>query len=334
MQAQAGMPVMTEAISQRSRADSLLGALSKVSVVIPVYKAEKSLPILVPRLVATLRGMHRDFEIILVDDCSPDSSWEVLMRLKAEHGPALRLAKLLKNSGQHNAILCGLSLVTGDVIVTMDDDLQNPPEEVPKLVEAVDRGFDLAVGAYDSKKHSGPRNAGGEVIDWLQRRSFGLPKDFQLTAFRAFRRIVAAAVCQMGGVYPYSTSMAFTHATKYTNVGVRHEPRPFGTSNYNLKRSLSLAANLILNYSSYPLYTVAGLCLFAFLVSAGMGSFVAFRALIYGSAVPGWASTMVVISFFNALVLLCLLIFGIYLSRMNQQLTRRRVSYTIEELGE
>jgi len=179
------------------RSPSLL-ARGKISVVIPVFKSERSLPVLVPRLIAALKEMRRDFEIILVDDCSPDLTWQRLKQLRGEHGSALRLAKLLKNSGQHNAILCGLSLVTGEVVVTMDDDLQNPPEEVPKLVEAIDRGFDLAVGAYDSKKHSGPRNAGGRFIDWLQRRIFGLPRDFQLTSFRAFRRVVADNVCQMG----------------------------------------------------------------------------------------------------------------------------------------
>jgi polyisoprenyl-phosphate glycosyltransferase len=323
-----------ERIIQQSVQRARIRANGKISVVIPVYRAEQSLPLLVPRLISTLQSMQRHFEIILVDDSSPDSSWQVLKRLKQQHPSVLRLARLLTNSGQHNAILCGLSLVTGDVVVTMDDDLQNPPEELPKMVAAVDRGFDLAIGAYDSKKHAGARNAAGRFIDWLLRRIFHLPRDFQLTSFRAFRRVVADNVCQMGGVFPYITSMVFSHASKYVNVSVRHDPRAFGSSNYTLRRSVKLAVNLILNYSSYPLYAVASLCLFAFVVSAGLGSFIAFRSLIHGSTVPGWASTMVAISFFNALVLLCLLIYGLYLSRINEQISRRRVSYTIEELDE
>lgn len=306
----------------------------KVSVVIPVYNSAASIRVLVDRLVEVMQRIHRPFEIVLVDDCSQDEVWSVLKKAKADHGDAVRIARLLTNSGQHNAILCGFSLVTGDVVVTMDDDLQNPPEEVPKLIEAIDQGYDLVIGAYDSKKHNRWRNLGGRFVDFLQRRIFRLPRDFQLTSFRAMRRAVANRVGEMGGVFPYITSMAFSHASKYTNVAVRHEPRPFGKSNYGVKRSISLSANLIFHYSSYPLYFVGGLCFAALLFSMFFGGLVLIQALVFGSAVPGWASTIVIVSFFNTLVLACLLVFGFYLSRFNHQLTRSRVNYTIEELHE
>jgi polyisoprenyl-phosphate glycosyltransferase len=306
--------------------------LGKVSVVVPVYNSAASVRLLIDGLVQVFEPTGRPFEIVLVDDCSPDDAWTVLKRARDDYGPVVKIARLLKNSGQHNAILCGFSLVTGDVVVTMDDDLQNPPEEVLKLVDSIDQGYDLAIGSYAVKQHGRLRNAGGGVIDSLQRQIFGLPADFQLTSFRAIRRIVVDHVAQMGGVFPYITSMVLSHASKYTNVPVRHEPRRFGRSNYNFRRSFSLAANLIVSYSSYPIYFVAALCSLALLFSLVFGSTVLFRALVAGSTVPGWASTIVIVSFFNALVLACLLIFGIYLSRFNQQLTRRRVNYTIEEL--
>lgn len=307
---------------------------SKISVVIPVYNSSASVGILISRLVDNLTAANRPFEIVLVDDCSRDDVWSVLKAAKERYGPSVKIARLLTNSGQHNAILCGFSLITGDVIVTMDDDLQNPPEEVLKLVEAIDRGFDLAIGAYDSKKHGGLKNASGGFINFLLRKLFGLPADFQLTSFRAMRRVVAQNVAQMSGVFPYVTCMVLSHSSKYTNVPVRHEPRVFGKSNYTLKRSVSLAANLLLNYSSYPIYFIGGLCFLAIWLSVGFGAFILLRSLVVGTSVPGWASTIVIVSFFNALVLLCLLIFGVYLSRLNQQLTRRRVNYTIEELDE
>ena len=307
---------------------------SKISIVVPVYKSSASLEIIVTRLHIILKQMNRDYEIILVDDCSPDYSWDVLKNLKKQYSKTLKIAKLLVNSGQHNAILCGLYLSTGVIVVTMDDDLQNPPEEIPKLVDAIDQGFDLVIGAYDSKKHSGIRKSSGRMIDWILRQIFGLPRNFQLTSFRATTRIVVDNVCQMSGVFPYITAMMLSNASSYTNVLVRHDPRPFGRSNYNLKRSFSLAANLIFSYSPYPLYLVAALCLLAFLCAVIFGVVIVYQVFTQGSSVPGWASMVVIVSFFNAFTLLCLVIFGIYLSRISQQLTRTRLSYTISELHE
>ena len=124
----------------------------------------------------------------------------MLKRLKAAHPDQLRIVHLLTNKGQHNAVLCGFSVSRGEIVVTMDDDLQNPPEEVPRLVEAIDRGFDLAIGAYDSKKHSAGRNLGGALIDWVQRRIFKLHDGTELTSFRATRRIVVDNVVADWGV--------------------------------------------------------------------------------------------------------------------------------------
>jgi polyisoprenyl-phosphate glycosyltransferase len=304
----------------------------KISVVIPVYRSEQSLDLLVTRLVDVLRGLNRPFELLLIDDGSPDNSWRELLRLKKQFGAELRPARLLTNSGQHNAILCGFSLVSGDVVVTMDDDLQNPPEDLPKLVSAIDHGYDLAIGAYDEKMHDGIANAKGRMIDWLQRRMFSLPSDFQLTSFRAIRRSVVDSVVQMGGTYPYITSMLLSNASKYVNVQVRHEPRRFGSSNYSLRRGLSLATNLLLSYSTYPVIFVAALCALTFLVSLSYGAWVVFSYFRYGTSVQGWASIIAAMSFFNSIILLCLFIQSVYLSRMNAQLTRSRRGYRIGEL--
>jgi len=305
----------------------------QISVVIPVYRSEQSLELLVGRLHEVLSALGKTFEIVLVDDCSPDGSWEILKKLKATHPSTLKIARLLRNSGQHNAILCGFSLAGGQIIVTMDDDLQNPPEEVPKLVAAIDQGYDLAIGAYETKQHAAVRNAGGRMIDALLRRMFSLPAGFQLTSFRAVRRAVVDRVCDMGGAFPYITAMLFSHASKYVNVPVRHEPRRFGSSNYNLRRSLRLAANLILNYSSWPLYLIASFCIAALCFAVGYGIYVIIKALTQGT-VSGWASMVVLISFFNGVVLLCMAILALYISRINQQITRTRLRYTIGELHE
>lgn len=305
-----------------------------VSIVIPVYRSEQSLTPLVERILEVFRDRSEQPEIVLVDDVSPDKSWDVLLSLKSAHPAELKIARLLRNSGQHNAILCGFSLVTGDIVVTMDDDLQNPPEEIPKLIDAVESGYDLAIGAYDSKKHDRARNFSGGMIDRIQRGIFHLPSTFQLTSFRAVRRVVVDHVCQMGGAFPYVTSMLLANASSYTNVPVRHDTRAFGRSTYNLRRSLSLAGNLIFNYSNYPVYAVALSCVGAMVFSLVYGTFVLVRASSQGTGIPGWASTIVILTFFNSVVLLCNLIFSIYLARMSQQVTRSRIQYAIREIHE
>jgi len=299
--------------------------------VIPVYRSRESLPILLERLERELRAIGRRYEVVLVDDCSPDDTWAVLKNLKEDRS-WLKIAHLLRNSGQHNAILCGFTIAEGEVVVTMDDDLQNPPEEVHKLIAAIDQGYDLAIAAYDTKRHDGLRNLGGKLIDTIQRRIFRLPPTFQLTSFRAIRRIIVDNVVQMAGTYPYVTSMLLSHTSKYVNVPVHHDTRRFGKSNYTLQRSVFLALNLLLTYSSYPLYLVATLCFVAFAFSATFGLWTLWQAAFYGASVQGWASTIVIVSLLNALILLALVIQGLYLSRLNQQVSRSRVSFTIGEL--
>ena len=305
---------------------------SKISVIIPVYCSEESLEILGLRIIDAIKGIDRIPEIIFVDDASTDGSWNVLQKLKSQHSDALKIVRLLMNNGQHNALLCGLSLVTGDIIVTMDDDLQNPPEEISKLIKAIEDGYDLAIGAYTHKKHSKVRNLKGNIVDTIQRRIFGLPADFQLTSFRAVRRSVIDNVNQMSGAYPYITSMLLANASRYVNVPVRHEERRFGSSNYTLKHSLKLAANLIFSYTSYPIKFTGFACALAFVFSTGFGAWTLYRALKHGISGPGWASTIVIISFFNGLILLSVLVFGFYLMRLSQQTSRIRTQYKIGEI--
>lgn len=301
-------------------------------MVVPVYRSSASLPELVTRLLSALADVPGGVEIIAIDDCSPDDTWRVLQKLRETRAPRLRIARLHRNSGQHSALLCGFSLARGQVVVTIDDDLQNPPEEIPKLLEMLDQGFDMVVGAYDGKKHSRARNATGSLVDRVIRWMFDLPDDFQLTSFRAVRRNVIDNVIYMGGVYPYVTTMLLSHTSKCANASVRHEARKHGSSNYNLHRSLSLVANLIFSYSSLPILLVGFLCLGAFAFSLLFGGWVILQALLHGTGVPGWASIIVALSFFNSITLLCMFIFALYISRINQQLTRGRVNFSIAEL--
>ncbi len=303
-----------------------------ISIVIPTYKSCDSLPLLIMQVERVLNEFREEFEIIVVDDGSPDRTWETLRELK-QNRSRLKIARLVRNSGQHNAILCGFGLAEGSIVVTMDDDLQNPAEELPKLIAAIREGYDLAIGAYGRLERRVERNLGGQLIDALQRRIFGLPAGFQLTSFRAVRKVVVDNVLAMGGVFPYITSMLLSHTSRVVSVPVRHEPRRFGRSNYNLRRSAVLAFNLLLSYSSYPLYLIVALCFFALAFSVGIGTWVLWKNLV-GTTLPGWASTVMVISVFNEAILLALVVHGLYLFRITQQITRSRVGYTIGELHE
>lgn len=303
----------------------------KISIIIPAYKAELSLPTLIKQLTIELEKLSDYYEIIIVDDGSPDETWPVLKQLKKIF-LRLKIVRLSRNSGQHNALLCGMSLATGDIIVTMDDDLQNCPKDIKLLITAMDEGYDLVIGSYEIKKHSMARNLGGQLIDGIQKRIFNLPKDFQLTSFRAIRRVVVDHVVNMNGAFPYITAMLLSHTSNYVNIPVHHHNRIWGKTSYTMKRSLLLACNLLFSYSSYPLYFLVALCLGALGFSLLLGGYVLWKAFLYGNAVPGWASLMAEVSFFNALIFLALTIQGFYLFRINQQITRSRVTFSISEL--
>ena len=255
--------------------------MPRLSVVIPVYRSEETILLLAERLQAVFETCEGGYEIICVDDHSPDETWAAL-EVWAKQCTSLRCIKLRRNAGQHNAILCGLTHASGDVVITMDDDLQNPPEEIPKLVQALERGFDVAIGAYESKRHAAVRNVSGGLVDRVQRMMFGLPRSFQLTSFRAIRGDVARAVAVQTSTFPYITSMILAHAGSYVNVPVRHDPRQHGSSNYGLVKSLRLASNLLMAYSVIPLLVAAVACAGVLLASALFAGWVLIRALVEG----------------------------------------------------
>ncbi|HSO35800.1 MAG TPA: glycosyltransferase family 2 protein, partial [Labilithrix sp.] len=252
----------------------------KISVAIPVYNSTKTLEPLVSRLIVAIEEMGHVAEIVCVDDHSPDGSWAVLTELKASR-PQMKIARLAKNSGQHNAVLCALTLTTGDIVVTMDDDLQHPPEEVPKLVRAVEAGPELVIGAYEgTKKHSALRNAGGGIVDATLRRIFHLDRTVELTSFRAMTRSLVDRVKNTYTAYPYITALLLSHSGSFANVTVRHEPRKEGRSNYTTAKSLKLALNLILTYSSYPAILISSLCACVFVALVAYSSYILYLALV------------------------------------------------------
>ncbi len=307
--------------------------MPRLSVVIPVYRSEETILLLAERLQAVLETCDGGYEIICIDDHSPDETWAAL-EVWAKQCPSLRCIKLRRNAGQHNAILCGFSHVRGDIVVTMDDDLQNPPEEIPKLVHAIERGYDVAIGSYETKQHAAVRNTSGGLIDRIQRLMFGLPRNFQLTSFRAIRGDIVHAVANQTSTFPYITSMILAHSGSYINVPVRHDARPKGVSNYGVVRSIRLASNLLMAYSVVPLIVAAIACFIVLVGAIAFAIWVMARAVIDGDTPPGWASTILVTTGLTALNLGTLFLLLLYVSRMYRHVTRSQVPFSVERILE
>ena len=195
-----------------------------VSVVIPVYRSESSLRPLVARLLLVLEATGRSHEIIFVEDGGDDGSWRILRELQARHPDRITAIQLMRNYGQHNALMCGFHNARGELIVTLDDDLQNPPEEVPRLLDRLRSGdFDLVYGRYVSKKHSLWRNAGSLLVNAFYRTVFGSP--IQVSSFRAIRRPLLNTILTYDLNFTFVDGLLAWNTQRIGQVEVEHLPR-------------------------------------------------------------------------------------------------------------
>lgn len=300
------------------------------SVVIPVYKSAKIVANTVEQVRDFFRSRCLRFEVILVNDGSPDASWDVISGLARTH-PEVVAIDLLKNYGQHHANLCGFREAKGDFVITMDDDLQNPPEDIAKLIETVRQGYDLVVGRFDTKQHSFIRRLGSKLVGALNRKIFNVQDDLVLSNFRIVRCEVVDRVCRDNSFAPYVPGLLLKYSSRRCNVLVRHLPRAEGKSNYTWRKILRLVATLLFNHSSIPLrYSAA----FGFVVAGGsfiLSLFFLIDAMINGTKAPGWASLVVLMSFFNGVLILILSVIGEYMIRVLREIGTQR-SYEVREL--
>ncbi|MCB2224381.1 MAG: glycosyltransferase family 2 protein [Actinobacteria bacterium] len=300
------------------------------SVVIPVYNSEGSVGEVVDRTVRVFEETGRTYQIVLVNDGSTDGSWEVIEQ-KARENPSVVAVDFLKNYGQHTAVFAAMRMTTGDYVITLDDDLQNPPEEIPVILEKAEEGYDLVLGQFRRKKSPLYRRMGTRVIDWMNRKVFGKPKDLILSNFRCIRRDVIDRIGDYRGSHPYIPGLALMYSRRPVNVLVEHRPRTIGTSGYGFRKILELVFRILFNYSSFPLRFVSMLGLAATGVALTMATVIFLRALIVGTTVPGWASVAVMLAFFNGLMLLIISMLGEYVVRMLDQMSQIE-SYHIREI--
>jgi glycosyltransferase involved in cell wall biosynthesis len=301
------------------------------SVVIPVYNSERLVGETVRQTVDFFEKNRLRYEILLVNDGSPDNSWQVISEL-ARTVPGVVAINLLKNYGQHTAVFCGIRQAKGDFLITMDDDLQNPPEEILKLIEKIHEGYDLVFARFEQKQHAGYRRLGTRLIGYLNKKVFFKPDHIVLTNFRIFSRDLAKRMGEYKTNFPYIPGLLLLHAHRMANTTTKHAPRPIGTSNYSLTRILTLMARLLFNYSSWPMKALTYVGLVIAGASFLMGIFFLIKGLLYGSAVEGWTTLVVMLAFFNGFVILMLGVMGEYLARLMNQVAVEEPYHLLERI--
>ena len=290
--------------------------MSSISVVVPVYNAEATLAQLVEATLAVVSGIAEEREIILVNDGSSDSSWKLICKL-SEKFREVRGINLMRNFGQHNALLCGVRTARYKIIVTMDDDFQNPPEEIPKLVDALFAGdLDVIYGYPVHQQHSFGRAVASAMTKIAMQKGMGVDAARYVSAFRAFRTELREAFSGYDNSYVSIDVLLTWGTTRFGVVRVRHEPRRAGTTGYTLSKLMTHAVNMLTGFTTWPL-RIASFVGFAFTVfGLAVLCYVVGRYAIYGGSVPGFPFLASIVALFSGATLFSLGIIGEYLARM------------------
>ena len=306
-------------------------ATPDLSIVVPTYGGERSIVELVQRIHAALDGEGRPFEVVIVNDDSPDQSWPILTQLASQY-PTLRLIRLQRNVGQMAATVCGLAHARGRILVTMDDDLQHPPEEIPRLVSALEEhpDWDVAMGSWP-RDEGWLRNLGSRIFGALQNRALPEGSHLQHTAFRALRRPVADAIVDHGTRNPVMTSLIIEVASSVHNVEIAHNRRLHGSSNFSLGRSVATTLDNFLAASTLPLRWISYFGFLSAAVAAFLGAFYVIRAAIGVQTPPGWASSFLSTAFFGGSILGSIGLIGRYLELILREV-RQAPRWVVKEL--
>ena len=290
--------------------------MKKVSFVIPCYRSAMTIGNVVKEIRDTMNSMAGySFEIILVNDCSPDDTFDVIRKLCEENNNICGV-NLAKNFGQHAALMAGFHQVTGDILVCLDDDGQTPADEVGKLLAEIEAGQDVVYASYEHKKHSSFRNFGSWVNEKMLQFLLGKPKELYVSSYFAARRFIVDEMLRYENAYPYVIGLVLRSTKRIVNVPVSHREREIGTSGYTLGKLLALWFNGFTAFSTKPLRiaTASGT------VFAGLGFLYALYTIIkkfVNPAVPmGFSSLMSAILIIGGLILLVLGLVGEYIGRM------------------
>jgi len=291
-----------------------------ISVVVPVYRSAPLLPQLAERLKGVLEAQARPWEIIMVDDASPDDSYAVMQRLRAAD-PRVRIVQLARNHGQQHATLCGLNYARGDEVVTIDDDLQNPPEEIARLLERLREGAAAVIGRITDKRHGWWRNAGSRAHQYLAERIIAKPRGLYLSSFRALSRSAVDRLVRYKGAHPHISALLLKSVppAAVVNVDVRHDARSVGGSTYSLRKLVKTGSFLLFNHSYIPLRFMTAWGFILSLLSLLFAAWVVIRVAFFADSVQGWPSLAVLVAFLSGNILMALGVVGEYLGRLVEE---------------
>lgn len=288
------------------------------SIVVPVYNSEKTLRDLHERVAKVFdEDLHLPFELVLVDDGSQDKSWEIMEELH-EADPRVKIIQHMRNFGQHRALMCGLAHVSGEHVITMDDDLQHPPEQISVLVDAMQNNasVDVVIGAYKIKQHSAFRNLGTYVINRITSYVFNKDSNLKLTSFRIMRRVVAEEILKSKHHNPRVGQILLTVTNRIINVPVAHHAREIGRSGYTLRRLIKDALDNILSNSSLPLQVISYLGFICSSLSILLAVFYLWMYFAAGVSVHGFTTLVVLLLFLSGIMLFSFGVVGEYLIRI------------------
>ena len=294
--------------------------MSSISVIIPVYNSAEMIHLVIENLAQILPTLTSTYEAILVEDGSPDDSWEAIARLAQKYS-WVRGIRMMRNYGQHNALLCGIREAQYDLIVTMDDDMQHPAEELPRMIAALTPDVDVVYGSPQEERHGLLRDLASQVTKLVLQSAMGAETARNISAYRVFRTVLRQAFINFHGPY-VNLDVLLTWATKrFKRLLVPHNKRAMGKSNYTLRKLITHTFNMVTGFSTLPLQ-IASLLGFLLTVFGFVLLFyiLVIRVLIFQYDVPGFTFLASMISLFAGTQLFILGIIGEYLARMHFRL--------------
>jgi glycosyltransferase involved in cell wall biosynthesis len=287
----------------------------ELSIVVPVYNGADTIAELVAQVSAL--EVPGGLEIVLVHDCGQDDSWEILKALAAESSVAMTVIDHSRNFGEHNTVMDGLRHATGRYVITMDDDLQNPPSEILKLYQYLrDRDLDVVYAVYTKKEHAGWRNLGSRfanaVANWITDK----PRGLYLSTFRCMNRFLVDQIVQYRGPFVYIDGLIFQVTRKADSVVVKHLPNRTGRSNYTVSSLIALWLVILVTFSVKPLRLSTGLGFVMFLLGMAMAAYIVIERLFVKTEISGYASLATIMLVYSGIQFVVLGLLGEYTGRI------------------
>lgn len=306
-----------------------------LSIIIPVYNEESNLVPLMERLYPVVTGTGRPFEIIFTNDGSRDRSLEILQRIVPQY-PGVRVIEFNGNFGQHMAILAAFEMSRGQIVITLDADLQNPPEEIPRMAAEIEKGFDVVGTIRQKRQDSLFRKLASRVVNITTNKMTGMKMSDYGCMLRAYHRSIIENINRCGESTTFIPALAQTFASNPTEIEVAHAERAAGESKYSLYKLIRLNFDLMTGFSVVPLQLFALFGMLTSLLSLAFGLFLLVRRFIVGAEVEGVFTLFAILFFFTGIIIMGIGIVGEYVGRIYQEVRKRprfviRKTYGFEE---